>query len=68
MTLSEFIRNNHDPIISEFAAFAKTLMPPGVEMTDAQLRDHAKELLTAIVEDMCCRSTGTPLTQTAQLS
>lgn len=27
-------------------------MPPGVEMTEAELRDHAEELLTAIVEDM----------------
>lgn len=52
MALSEFIRTHHDSIISDFAAFAKTLMPPGVEMTDAELRDHAKELLTAIVEDI----------------
>ena len=52
MSLPEFIRTHHEEIIREFAAFAKTLMPPGVEMTDAELRDHAKEILTAVVEDM----------------
>lgn len=51
-SLSEFIRSHHEEIIREFAAFAKTLIPSDVEMTDAELRDHAKELLTAIVEDM----------------
>jgi signal transduction histidine kinase len=52
MSLTEFIRAHHEEIICEFAAFAKTLMPPGVEMTDAELRDHAKEILTAVVHDM----------------
>ena len=52
MPLPEFIRTHHEEIIGEFAAFAKTLMPPGAEMNDAELRDHAKEILTAIVEDM----------------
>jgi signal transduction histidine kinase len=52
MSLSAFIRDNHEAIISEFAVFARTLMPPGAEMTEAQLRDHAEEILTAVVEDM----------------
>ncbi len=52
MSLPEFIRTHQEDIIREFAAFAKTLMPPGAEMSDAELRDHAKEILTAIVEDM----------------
>lgn len=52
MSLPEFIHNHHEEIIGEFAAFAKTLMPAGAEMNDAELRDHAKEILTAIVEDM----------------
>jgi hypothetical protein len=52
MLLPDFIRARHEEIIRQFAAFAKTLMPPGVEMSDAELRDHAKELLSAIVEDM----------------
>ena len=45
MSLSAFIRDHHEEIISEFAVFARTLMPPGVEMTDAELRDHAEEHL-----------------------
>src|SRR3712207_5445029 len=57
MSLPEFIRGHHEEIIREFAAFAKTLMPPGTEMTDAELRDHAEEILTAIVADMGLRQT-----------
>jgi len=36
----------------EFAVFAKTLMPTGADMTEAELRDHAEEMLTAVVLDM----------------
>jgi signal transduction histidine kinase len=52
MSLSVFVHSHHDEIIREFAAFAKTLMPAGVVMTTEELRDHAEELLTAIVVDM----------------
>jgi signal transduction histidine kinase len=52
MSLSAFIRDNREQIIIEFARFAKTLMPPGADMTVAELRDHAEEILTAVVEDM----------------
>jgi signal transduction histidine kinase len=52
MTLSIFIGDHHEAIISEFAVFAKTLMPPGAEMTEAELRDHAEEILTAVVQDI----------------
>ena len=58
MSLPAFIRHNHEEIIREFAAFAKTLMPPGADMTDAELRDHAKDMLTAVVEDMHLRQTA----------
>jgi signal transduction histidine kinase len=57
MSLTEFIRGHHEEIIRDFAAYAKTLMPPGAEMTDAELRDHAKQMLTAVVEDMQLRQT-----------
>ena len=52
MSLSGFIRGHHEEIISEFARFAKTLMPPGLEMTEVELRDHAEDILTAVVQDM----------------
>ena len=52
MSLSAFIRDHHEEIVTEFAVFAKTLMPPGGEMTEAELRDHAEDILNAIVQDM----------------
>ena len=52
LSLAEFIRSHHEEIVCEFAAYAKTLTEPDVVMSEAELRDHAKELLTAIVEDM----------------
>ena len=52
MSLRAFIRDNHETIITEFAAFARTLMPPGADMTEAQLRDHAEQILTAVVDDI----------------
>jgi signal transduction histidine kinase len=52
MSLSGFIRGHHEEIISEFSLFARTLMPPGSEMTEAELRDHADEILTAVVQDI----------------
>ena len=58
MSLSAFISGHHEQIISEFAVFAKTLMPPGVEMTEAELRDHADELLTAVVQDISITQTS----------
>jgi hypothetical protein len=48
MSLSVFIRDHHEEIISEFAVFAKTLMPPGAEMSEVELRYHAEEILTAL--------------------
>jgi len=53
MSLRAFIRDNHEKIISEFAAFARTLMPPGVDMTEPELRDHADQILLAVVDDIC---------------
>jgi hypothetical protein len=58
MSLNGFIRAHHEEIISEFARFARTLMPPGPEMTEAELRDHAEEILTAVVQDRATCSCG----------
>lgn len=51
MQLHEFIRGNLEPILAEWEKFAKTL-PPGIHMDVAGLRDHAREILEAIVQDM----------------
>ena len=58
MSLPDFIRDHHEEIISEFAVFARTLMRPGADMTEAELRDHADEVLTAVVDDMSICQTG----------
>ena len=50
--LSAFIQHNHGTIIGDFSAFARTLMPPNSPMTEADLRDHCEELLSAIAEDL----------------
>ena len=52
MPLSAFIRDHKEHIIVEFAAFARTLMPSGAEMSEAELRDHAEDILTAVVHDL----------------
>lgn len=58
MSLSSFIRDHFEEIIGEFAVFAKTLVPPGAEMSEVQLRDHAEEMLTAVVRDMGTAQNG----------
>lgn len=52
MRLADFIANNHEAILSEWEAFARTLQPAAEGMSKAGLRDHAGEILTAIVRDM----------------
>src|SRR5712672_493343 len=52
MSLSAFIHNHHEEIIRQFAVFATTLMPAGAAMSEAELRDHAEEILTAIGHDL----------------
>lgn len=52
MTLSEFIRDNHADILAEWERFARTLLPATSGMSSKSLRDHAKEILEAIVEDL----------------
>lgn len=52
MRLSEFIQKNHETIIAEWVQFATTLLPWAKGMSERALRDHAGELLTAVVSDM----------------
>jgi signal transduction histidine kinase len=57
LRLGQFIDRHRDEIISEFAAFARTLIPPGSDMTERELRDHAKDMLIGIAEDLNTRQT-----------
>lgn len=58
MPLGEFIEGHHHEIIGAFSAFARTLMPPGSDMTETDLRDHAKDMLTAIARDLHTEQSG----------
>lgn len=51
-SLSTFIERHAEEIIGEFSAFARTLMSDRAEMSESDFRDHAKDMLTAIVEDL----------------
>ena len=49
--LHEFVRENLESILKEWESFARTL--PGTESMDvAALRDHAREMLLVIVDDL----------------
>jgi signal transduction histidine kinase len=50
--LADFIRHNHEPILKQWEAFARTLKPAADGMSKAGLLDHADQILTAIVSDM----------------
>ena len=56
--LSGFIRSHMDEIIGEWANFAMTLAPTSTNMTPHALRDHIKEILMFIMEDMETSQTG----------
>src|SRR3954470_16086294 len=49
--LSAFIRENLESILDEWETFARTL-PQGEGMDVSALRDHAKDMLTVIVNDL----------------
>lgn len=51
MRLSTFIRQNRQPIIEEWNAFARTLLP-ATKMSELALTDHINELLTFFADDI----------------
>ena len=55
--LAEFIDSERAEIVAEWQAFASTLTPAATGMTAIALRDHADEILTAIIRDMKSRQT-----------
>ena len=52
MGLSRFIAENTGSILDEFVAFAREQLPAAATMDFEALRDHAKQVLTAIALDM----------------
>lgn len=52
MHLADFIRNNRECIVAEWETFARSLLAARGESSSSMLRDHAEEILQAIVDDM----------------
>jgi len=52
MDLAEFIDAERASIVAEWESFARTLLPAAGGMSGLALRDHAEEILSAIVHDM----------------
>ena len=56
--LADFIDAERAAIIVEWEAFARAIQPPSGSMNAVALRDHADEILTAIVLDMTSQQTA----------
>lgn len=52
MKFSGFIRDNLEPIIAEWEGFARTLLPAAKSMSVLALRNHCRDILLAIADDM----------------
>ena len=52
MKLSNFISGNVNAIVDEWERFARTLLPVGKTMPALALRDHCREMLLAIANEM----------------
>ncbi|HTK85829.1 MAG TPA: HAMP domain-containing sensor histidine kinase [Patescibacteria group bacterium] len=58
MRLAVFIKENQQKIIGEWEEFARDLIPFANDMTPLALRNHVKEILAFIVDDMESPQTG----------
>jgi len=56
MGLSEFIQANQEAILGAFEAYVLSHVPPGVDLTRAEARDQAGQVLADIAEVMRHRS------------
>ena len=50
--LSRFISDNMERILQAWEDFARTIEPPALTMDDADLRDHARQMLQAFAADL----------------
>lgn len=66
MRLTTFIEENHARIIEEWVGFARTLLPWAKGASERVLRDHADELLSALVSDMRAPQSGAEQTEKSQ--
>ena len=66
MNLSEYIVVHLEKIMNEWESFAATMQPAAADMSSTELRDHAKQMLTAISGDMEKSRTAAQLTAKSQ--
>lgn len=52
MKLSHFISEHMETILTEWDAFARTLVPAATVMTERALRDHARQILQTVAKDI----------------
>ena len=52
MRLADFIRRDMEPILAEWERFAATHLPAAANMDSLALRDHAPDILRAIILDL----------------
>jgi signal transduction histidine kinase len=52
MKLARFIQQNSSAIITEWEDFARKLIPAATDMTPLALRNHIKDILAFIIDDM----------------
>jgi signal transduction histidine kinase len=57
MRLAEFILNDMEAVLEEWDAFATVHIPAAARMTPEAVRDHAKQILTAVANDMSTMQT-----------
>jgi len=57
MRLSDFILENLEPILQAWEDFARTIETPGADLDSEALRDHAEQMLRAIVSDLRTKQT-----------
>ncbi|PKH16596.1 sensor histidine kinase [Pseudomonas fluorescens] len=57
MRLPDFILENLEPILQAWEDFARTLDTPGEALDSVALRDHAEQMLLAIVSDLRTKQT-----------
>ena len=58
MHLADFILENIEPILAEWEAFARTILPVTSGMNQKQLRNEAEKILRHIADDMKLEQTG----------
>ncbi|WP_027213568.1 sensor histidine kinase [Burkholderia sp. WSM2232] len=52
MRLADFILRDMEPILAQWEAFAATLLPAAAHLESLALRDHAQQILHAVVKDL----------------